>query len=159
MKRNLQKQNFEIAITSTNSTIKVGQIEHQSNYHLPFFIKSTWQYVLPFLTVGTTLNYRSGTTYTPVLTAINRMNGNIYEPILSFPNSLRLPNYFRTDLLMSKYLSSKNTNSWIFYCTIGNVFNIDNVKEYSYNYDYSEINADLFQKRTYYFGLIYSFHK
>lgn len=159
LKRIYRKWQFEVSYSMNRGQVYTDSLSrYPSDYNLPFFIKNTVQWELPFLTLGTTLSYRSGTPFTPVAYGLEHPQSTVFEPVYRTPNSGVLPTYFRTDLLLSKYLvSKKGSTAWTIYLTIGNVFDTENIRSYAYNFDYSTAQPAAFQRRTVYTGLVYSF--
>lgn len=154
--RIFRKWQFELSYsTNFGRVFPDSTVRYPSDHNLPFFIKSTVQWELPFLTMGTTLNFRP---FTPVPYGRKHSQAAVFEPVYRAHNSQVLPNYFRADLLLSKYLvSRKNDKAWTFNLTIGNIFDTENVRSYSYNFDYNMAKPTTFQRRTLYTGLVYSF--
>jgi hypothetical protein len=87
--------------------------------------------------------YQSGALFTPVTSAspvdengaaTTDANAYLYVPVYAGSNSERLPDYHRLDFRMDHKLSGRST----FYFEIINLYNQENISDYSYNRDYSE---------------------
>jgi hypothetical protein len=153
----MKKWLVELSYSSISSKINDNTGTYLSMYHLPYFLKNVVQFQLAWVNIGLSTNLRSGTPFTPVNFGQRNEKLNIYQPIYAARNSEILPAYFRSDLLLSKnILYKKQKKEMIVYLTIGNVFNTLNTRDYAYNFNYSEKNTNLFQKRTYYFGFTYA---
>jgi hypothetical protein len=153
----MKKWLFEISYSSIGSKINDNAGIYLSKFHLPYFLKKTVQLQLALMNIGLSTSFRSGTPYTPVNFGRRNEELDIFQPIYAVRNSEILPAYFRTDLLLSKNIVYKKQNKGlIVYLTIGNMFNKLNTRDYTYNFNYSEKIQNLFQKRTYYFGITYT---
>lgn len=156
-RRMMKKWIIEFAYSTIGSKINDSIDVYNSAYHIPHFLKNTVQLELPFLNLGITTNFRSGTPFTPISEGRKNEELAVFEPIYSSKNSGTQSSYFRTDLLLSKNIrSKKNTNGLVLYLTVGNVFNVLNTRDFAYNFDYTGKTEIYFQRRTLYFGLTYS---
>jgi hypothetical protein len=156
-RRMMKKWIFELSYSSNLSKINDSIGIYSSVYNIPLFLKNTLQVDLDILTLGISTNFRTGTPFTPISFGIRNEELDVFQPIYDVKNSEVMPNYFRTDLLLSKnILSKKKNNGLIIYFNVGNIFNSLNTRDYIYNYDYLERTVTHFQKRTLYFGFTYN---
>ncbi|MEM6720224.1 MAG: TonB-dependent receptor [Bacteroidota bacterium] len=122
-----------------------------------YFIKSTFEFKHPKW--GTfSLNWigRTGTNYTGITGGIPDATTDFFRPIFS-ENLLanRFTDYNRLDLNMSKYFAWDD-KELVFFASINNVFNQKNQRIDQYNTDYSTRSFDVFQRRLFFFGMVWT---
>ena len=100
--------------------------------------------------------FRQGSYYYPVTATTFRDDLQVYEPITA-RDPARLPSYNTIDVSVSKIFPLTPRSSAVAFASCGNIFNMKNVRDYTYNYDYSTREAYLFSLRTFYLGLIINF--
>lgn len=152
-----QKIRIELALTSLDASQQSVQTERQaSRYDINYIIRNTIEYkFLSTWTIATIFMRRQGSMFDPVLQATYRPDLNAYEP--AYGNPQRLPDYYQFDVSLTKlFLLGKNGTGVLFINT-GNVPNFTNVRSYTYNFDYSEKNKELFSLRTFYIGVMLNF--
>lgn len=93
--------------------------------------------IIGMLTGGLTYRYSTGRPVTPVVDA-RPTSGDFYLPIEGEVHSQRLPNFQRLDLNLSYLWIPMENWTVIFYASVSNLLDRDNVRDYTYNNDYSE---------------------
>jgi hypothetical protein len=151
--RNLRTQ---LSLTSLSAKqTRNGEI-NSSPFDIRYFIRGsveykfagTWTATLVFL-------FREGSFYTPVMMVNFNSEIGAYEPVYGDPQ--RLPNYNLLDFSISKLFAIGKHGSAVAFCGLSNIPNFNNVRDYSYNFDYSVKTPDLFSLRTIYFGAVMNF--
>ncbi len=89
------------------------------------------------LSFGCTYRYATGRPITPIVDAIKDPAFEYYAPIEGSVNSERLPSFHRLDANLSFYYPYGKDNFVVFYLSVANVLNRDNVLGYDYSADYS----------------------
>lgn len=151
--RNLRTQ---LSLTSLNAKQTTTDQTTSSPFDIRYFIRGnveytfagTWTTTLVFL-------FREGSFYTPVMRANFNSSVGAYEPV--YGAQTRLPNYNLLDLSISKLLTIGKNGSAVAFCGLSNIPNFNNVRDYSYNFDYSIKTPELFSLRTIYFGVAVNF--
>jgi len=93
--------------------------------------------IFPFLNVGCTYRYATGRPITPIVGAIKDDEFEFFTPIEGPVNSERLPNFQRLDANLSYYHPYGRNNFAVFYLSVANLLDRDNVLDYDYSLDYS----------------------
>ncbi|NGP89658.1 TonB-dependent receptor [Fodinibius halophilus] len=93
--------------------------------------------IIGMLTGGITYRYSTGRPFTPVINA-RATSKNYYLPVEGAIHSERLPNFHRMDVNLSYYWVPMKDWSVIFYASVSNLLNHNNVMDYAYNNDYSK---------------------
>jgi hypothetical protein len=97
--------------------------------------------------------YRQGTYFRRVTEANHVSSLNVYKPIyVDSEAQNRLPDYLKLDLSISKLWPISDNTSLVGFVNVSNLLNSENVRERTYNYDYSESKPLYYSKRTIYFG-------
>ncbi len=119
-----------------------------SDYNITHNLSLVLKYnITQSIQVGLNYKYATGKPFTPVIGAKFISYQNIYEPVYGNNNSERLPSYQRLDLRITYLTQLFNNYFSIFYVEGLNILNINNIFDYSYNFDYSNK-----KKVTSYFG-------
>jgi len=150
--RNLRTQ---LSVTSLNATQEINEEASSSPFDIRYFIRGnveykfsgTWTATLVFL-------FREGSFYQPVLNADFNSSVGAFEPTYGQP--ARLPNYNLLDFSISKLLAVGEASA-VAFCGLSNLPNFQNVRSYSYNFDYTQKTAEVFSLRTIYFGVVMNF--
>ncbi|MEQ8361476.1 MAG: carboxypeptidase-like regulatory domain-containing protein [Cyclobacteriaceae bacterium] len=151
--RNVKAQ---LSLTSLDASLKENDSPSFSPFDIGYFIRGNVEYkFLGTWTITTVFLFREGSYYTPVISALLDESLNVYQPTFGRPN--RLPNYNAIDLSISKLLLIKKKYASVAFVGLGNLIDFTNVRDYSYNFDYSNPTANLFSRRTVYFGLVVNF--
>jgi hypothetical protein len=146
-----------ISNTFLNSEIEsIGHTYHASN-DFGYYLVATLSYYHPFFfNLSISWTTRKGKYYTPVNSAEFNSNAGFYQPFYSENlNSQRLDNYNTINLSINKLFSIYNGNLIVF-ASVFNLFNTQNPKGLIYNPDYSKASFDYYQKRSVYFGCVFS---
>jgi hypothetical protein len=151
--RNLRTQ---LSITSLNATQTLGNETTSSPFHIRYFLRGNVEY--QFLGTWTTtlvFLFREGSFWRPVSGATFNPHLGVFEP--AFGALSRLPNYSLLDFSVSKLFVVGKEASAVAFCGLSNIPNFQNVRDYAYNFDYTEKTAELFSLRTIYFGVVINF--
>jgi len=89
------------------------------------------------LSFGCTYRYATGRPITPIVDAIKDPVFDFYTPVEGSINSERLPSFHRLDANLSFYYPYGRDNFAVFYLSVANVLNRDNILGYDYSADYS----------------------
>lgn len=89
------------------------------------------------LSFGCTYRYATGRPITPIAEAIKDPVFDYYTPIEGSVNSERLPSFHRLDANLSFYYPYGRDNFAVFYLSVANVLNRDNILGYDYSANYS----------------------
>ncbi len=124
---------------------------------ISFYVRNniTWK---PFhtWTINSTILYREGTAYLPVNNAIYDQEVEAFVP--QYAEGLEvLPDYFSLGLAVSKMFFITEDFNVIAFASANNVTDHSNIRTYTYNEDYSIRGAQLFSRRTVYFGAVINF--
>jgi len=88
------------------------------------------------LSFGCTYRYATGRPITPIVDAIKDPAYNFYTPIEGRVNAERLPSFQRLDANLSFYYPYGRNNFAVFYLSVANVLNRENILGYEYSADY-----------------------
>ncbi|MFA8298928.1 MAG: carboxypeptidase-like regulatory domain-containing protein [Hyphomicrobiales bacterium] len=135
---------------------QVNGMKYKTGFDLSYLLKHSLKIDLTHgFNLGTSLIYRQGVPYTPVVGAVQEKE--YYLPIYGDTNSMRYPDYFKLDVNLSKIFSFKNGSSLIVYFVANNVTDRKNVDLYYYNREFTNRQNKLYGRRAYYFGIQYQF--
>jgi hypothetical protein len=128
----------------------------QRRYDVRFQLKSTLKLVGKWGELGAFAQYRAGAPFTPVLgTTSDPATGSLLPHYPTDVNADYLPNYFRADLTVSKFIRRQtNGNTLVVYAVCSNILNTRNVSGYAYTSDYTQALPQYFQRRLLYFGVV-----
>jgi hypothetical protein len=88
------------------------------------------------LSFGCTYRYATGRPITPIVDAIKDPVHDFYTPVEGPVNSERLPGFQRVDANLSYYYPYGRDNFAVFYLSVANVLNRENILGYEYSADY-----------------------
>ncbi|WP_424962234.1 carboxypeptidase-like regulatory domain-containing protein [Ekhidna sp.] len=126
-------------------------------YDLSYFIRGNIAYSPGrFWTIESILVSRQGTTFIEMASANFDSSLNVYEPQFSNVES-RLPAYSNIGLSISKVFAISEGLNIIAFASLNNALNNENIRSYTYNFDYTERERNLFSRRTAYFGVVINF--
>ena len=126
-------------------------------YDLSYFVRGnvSWN-PAKFWTVEAILVSRQGTLTNLAQDSMFDVELDVYEPTFSTDN-FRLSPYVNVGLSISKVIEVSDEIGVIAFASLNNVFNRENIRGHSYNFDYSQRDNSLFSLRTGYFGAVISF--
>jgi len=141
----------QLSLTSLEADLTDGP----SPYNIGYFLRGNFEYKYAgtWSTTAVFL-FRQGSYFAPVTSTTFDNTLGVYEPQYGDPE--RLPSYNIVDINLSKILMV-GENSAIAFLGISNILDRRNVRGYSYNFDYTTAEEDLFSLRTFYVGFIYNF--
>jgi hypothetical protein len=145
---------LKASYTLVDAYRKNNQSTYPTKFDLNYFIRSSIKYKnSKFLNISLTMLYRQGTYFRRVTEASYVSSLNVYKPIyVDSEEKNRLPDYFKLDLSISKLWPISENTSFVGFVNVSNLLNSENVRERTYNYDYTESNPLFYSKRTIYFG-------
>lgn len=125
-----------------------------SNYDITNTMSLVGSYNLSnSIVFGATLKMSTGEPYTPVIGSFFDSNQGVYVPVYGETNSDRFPNYSRVDV-NAQYIFSFLGKFTVAVLALNNVFNQNNIYEYTYNYNYTEKREIITNnRRTVYVGM------
>ncbi|NQU81456.1 MAG: carboxypeptidase-like regulatory domain-containing protein [Bacteroidetes bacterium] len=153
------KVTFQNSYTFINAGRKNDSLQYPGKYDLDYFFRTSLKYQhRSYLDISLIMLYRQGTYYRPVTGSDYIGELDVYEPLFTGQDHMiRYPGYMKLDLSISKmWILSPKTNI-ITFMNISNILNKKNVRDLTYNADYSSFNYDYYSKRTLYFGGIINF--
>ncbi len=125
-------------------------------YDINYFIRANLAYrTRSFWTVELLSSNRQGILQEEVRDASFDPKFQVFEPIAW--NTGRLPDYFNLGLSISKMYFLPKEQTLLVFASFNNILDYDNVRTYSYNFDYSSRSASLFSQRTGYVGVVINF--
>ncbi|MFS4417906.1 TonB-dependent receptor [Maribacter sp. 2307ULW6-5] len=141
--------------TSTNSE---GMV-YPNAFDLDYFARGNLQWKIDaFWTCNANLAFRQGNYYRPLSEATFQEGLRVFRPqFSSLEQQERLPYYGLVDLSLTKLIPISEEWNIIAFGTVNNLLDRKNIREYTYNFDYSERANSLFQRRTVYFGVVVNF--
>ncbi|MFZ6009458.1 MAG: hypothetical protein ACOYXT_03850, partial [Bacteroidota bacterium] len=148
---------FQLSLTSLEAISTRDQVKQPSPYNIHYFLRGNIEYKIQGTwTITTVFLFRQGSFYRPVTSAEYNSSVDVFEP--TYSSSLeRLPSYNTIDLSISKIFPLTEKSTAIAFLSVGNLMDFKNVRDYTYNFDYTQRREHLFSQRTVYFGLIINF--
>ncbi|MBT1700671.1 carboxypeptidase-like regulatory domain-containing protein [Fulvivirgaceae bacterium PWU4] len=147
----------QLSLTSLDAIATQSGESQPSPYNIHYFIRGNVEYKIQGTwTITTVFLFRQGSYYYPVTATTFRDDLQVYEPTAA-QDPARLPAYNTIDVSVSKIFALTQKSSAVAFASCGNIFNMKNVRDYTYNYDYSKRDAYLFSLRTFYIGIIINF--
>lgn len=155
----LPKLFFDISYTGLMIEREFEGLKYHSIYDLPYFIRMglEWNFIKMY-TLGLRGVFRKGIWYKPIVQANYQPGLNAYEPVYASPGeSNRYPGYNLLDATISSVHALGESVGLVLFMSVGNIFNFQNVRQYSYNWDYTVQTEKIFSSRTVYFGAMVTF--
>jgi CarboxypepD_reg-like domain/TonB-dependent Receptor Plug Domain len=151
--RNLRTQ---LSLTSLSAKQTRNGETNSSPFNIRYFVRGNLEYKFAGTWTATVVFlFREGSFYTPVMMANFNSDVGAYEPV--YGDQQRLPNYNLLDFSISKLIAIGKDESAVAFLGLSNIPNFNNVRDYSYNFDYSVKTPELFALRTIYFGVVVNF--
>lgn len=126
-------------------------------YDLSYFIRGNISYSPGrFWTIESTLVAREGTTLSEVESASYDGSLDVFEPNYN-EQPTRLAPYANVGLAVSKIFAISEKMNVIAFASLNNVFDRSNIRNYDYNFNYSESEISLYSQRTGYLGVVINF--
>ena len=108
--------------------------------------------ITELMTFGATYKVSTGKPYTPVTSSIFDPSNNVYIPDYAEVNTGRLPTYHRCDINF-QYVLLFSGRFVVLVAAINNLFNTNNLYDYSYTNDYKQrIDVSFNSQRFYFVG-------
>lgn len=154
--RLLHNVKVQLSFTSLDARETIQQKVYSSRYDIHYFLRGSIEYkFLNTWTLTALVQKRQGSFYLPVVSSTYNPAVGAYQP--TFGDQSRLPDYNQLDISVSKLLIVGRESSAVLFAGVGNVPDFKNVREYAYNYDYTQASPELFSLRTIYFGGVINF--
>lgn len=153
------KFSYNVSYTFIDATVKTEEATYAGNFDMNYFIKGGMEWAFwENWTIGSRWIFRPGTRYQPVIAATLDESLNAFEPqYASVTQREHLTPYRLIDLNVSRLFPLSEELTIIAFGNVSNVVDFQNVRDISYNRDYSVTTNQLFNRRTVYFGVIFSF--
>lgn len=151
------KLKFQMSLTSLDAAEISNDIERPSTYNIGYFLRGNCEYKYKATwTINGVFLLRQGSYYY----AVERIRFDpplqAYEPMYADEPS-RLPSYNILDITLNKIFPVSKNIVGIAFLSAGNTLNFKNVRDYTYNFDYSQKQPLYFSQRTIYAGMIFNF--
>ncbi|RXQ96644.1 hypothetical protein EO244_03185 [Ancylomarina salipaludis] len=148
--------NFSLSNTLLKQDIQNANQWYPGNQSLDYFTKMSLNFNHPkIINLSATWIARPGLRYTPVKEALYNTTIDAWQPVLSENiNSDRYANYNNLSVNASRIIQIGKV-SIIAFASVTNLLNKKNQNTKQYNMDYSSSKFNYFEKRIYYFGLIW----
>lgn len=148
-----------VSYTGLDASVNENEISYSSSYDLAYFIRSSAELnIKDKWTVGMRGLFRQGSFYQPLETVSFNNNLAVYEPQFSYVDrQLRLPAYNVVDLNISRKFVIGESLFLVVFASASNVFDCYNIRDYTYNADFSNQIPLAFNRRTIYFGASLTF--
>ena len=145
------------SVAHIHSMLKTGETQFPSKYDMDYFLRLIVRYDIPgWMNWSMVYLQRQGSYFLPVIGSQFDNNTNTYEPFYAaFAEGERLPTYRLLDVSVSK-LITVGDGTLIVFLSANNIFDFKNVREISYESDYSTSFESYFNRRSIFFGGIYS---
>jgi outer membrane receptor for ferrienterochelin and colicin len=145
---------LQASYTLVNACRKNNTAQYPTKYDLDYFIRSSLKYKnSKFLNINLTMLYRQGTYFRRVTEANYMSSLNVYKPsYINLAEQNRLPDYLKLDLSISKLWSINENISLVSFVNVSNLLNSKNVRDKTYDFNYSDSKPLYYSKRTIYFG-------
>ena len=145
------------SVAHIHSMLKTGETQFPSKYDMDYFLRLIVKYDIPgWMNWSMVYLQRQGSYFLPVIGSQFDNNTNTYEPFYAaFAEGERLPTYRLLDVSVSK-LITVGDGTLIVFLSANNIFDFKNVREISYESDYSASFESYFNRRSIFFGGIYS---
>lgn len=154
--RLLHNVKVQLSFTSLDARETIQQKVYSSRYDIHYFLRGSIEYkFLNTWTLTAIVQKRQGSFYQPVVSTTYNPTVGAYQP--TFGDQSRLPDYNQLDISVSKLMIVGRESSAVLFAGVGNVPDFKNVREYVYNYDYTQASPELFSLRTIYFGCVVNF--
>ena len=146
--------NIQGSYTLIDAQRENTEITYPTQYDMDYFIRGRIKYQTPRnLSVSLITLYRHGTYYRPVIDRNYDNSLNVYKPVYASRNNMRrYPDYLKLDMSVSKLWSVSRDMGVITFVNVSNILDHDNVRDKTYNSDYTESTYEYYSKRTIYFG-------
>lgn len=144
---------------STSLTWLDAQADEDVNYQydLSYFVRGNLTYSPErFWTIEGILVAREGLLFSPIEGSNFDTTVNAYEPFYSVQDQ-RLSGYSNIGFSVSKMFPISEKVNVIAFASVNNVLDTENLRAYTYNFDYTVQDESLYSRRTSYFGAVISF--
>ncbi|MEM9389417.1 MAG: TonB-dependent receptor [Bacteroidota bacterium] len=144
-------------IDGTTTTLD-GQ-KFDSSFDLDYFVRGNFEYRFSgYWSINSAFAFRDGAYYRPLADTRFDESLNVYEPIFAQRvDQERLDGYGIIDLSLTRLIPISEKLTMIAFGTLSNVLNKKNTRDFTYNFDYTTREEQLYSRRTLYFGLVLNF--
>lgn len=148
---------IELAYTGLDVRETQDESSNPGPYDIDYFIRLAGQYEFGRnWSVGMRGLFRQGQRYQAIESASFDSRLGAFRPQRS-NEFQRLPPYNILDINLSKLVPVNENMVFVFFASASNAFNFENIRGYTYNFDYTNRQGQLFSRRTYYFGFYINF--
>ena len=146
------------ALIDGTTTTRDGQT-FDSAFDLNYFIRGNFEYRFGgYWSINSTFAFRDGVYYQPLASTRFDENLNVFEPIFAQRvDQERLDGYGIIDMSASRLIPISEKLTMIAFGSLSNVLNQKNIRDFAYNFDYTQRETQLFSRRTMYFGVVLNF--
>jgi len=144
-----------VSLASIQSTLENEEVRYPSSYDLSYFLRTSIQYQWNGMwTVSMIYWQRQGRYYLPVSQSLlDETTQNYYPIYVSQHEGKRLPDYHRMDVSISRIMDV-GFGSAVVFVSANNLLDIKNIRDYNYNFDYSERFEEYLNRRVFFFGVV-----
>ncbi|MEM6524314.1 MAG: TonB-dependent receptor [Bacteroidota bacterium] len=141
------------------TTVGVDGQRFDSSFDLDYFVRGNFEYRFSgYWSINSTFAFRDGVYYRPLAGTRFDESLDVYEPIFAQRvDQERLDGYGIMDLSITRLIPVSEKLNIIAFGTLSNVLNKENVRGFTYSFDYTEIEEQLLSRRTMYFGVVLNF--
>jgi hypothetical protein len=151
---------WDLSYSYIDVTNQIDDRKAPGRYDMDYFIRSgvSWSF-MPLWTVGGRFLWRQGVYTDEVIQVVFRDDLQVYEPTMLFAggHDSRLPFYQVFDMNLSRLFQLADKFSGVFFLSASNIFDRNNVRDYTYSDDYQERNELNFGRRIFYTGVVFNF--
>ncbi|ALO14202.1 TonB-dependent Receptor Plug Domain protein [Salinivirga cyanobacteriivorans] len=150
---------FQASYTLIDARRTTNGSSYSSPYDLEYFVRGSLKYQHHSnLDISLIMLYRQGQWYQPVIDRNYDAALDVYEPVYTSRNNMtHYPDYLKLDLSLSKLWPVSSRLNIIGFMNVSNLLDTENVRDLTYNHNYTDYTYDLFSRRTVYFGGIVNF--
>lgn len=151
-------KNFKFSLSNTflSQRVMIDSVFCRGPRSLEWFVKSSLEYGNPDLfTVALSYTTRPGTLYSSVSGSVFVPEAGTYMPLYMDWYDTRYPTYHRLDLTVNRYIPL-GRYAITLYLSVNNLLDTKNPGSVLYNADYTESSWLYLQRRSLYFGIVFS---
>ncbi len=145
-----------VSAASVRSRALAEGMAYPTAYDFGYFLRGNFRYAWPdgWSLTGTAW-WREGSYFRPVTGSDFSEAAEVWTPRYApLDRGARLPAYGRLDLGLSRIFELAD-GALIVFLSVNNVFDQRNVRSYSYNEDYSQRQAEYYNRRVLFFGAVW----
>lgn len=151
-------KNFKLSLSNTflRQRVMIDSVFYLGPRSLEWFVKSSLEYSNPDLfTVAISYTTHQGMLYSSVSGSVFVPEAGTYMPLYMDWYDTRYPTYHRIDLTVNRYIPL-GKYALTLYLSVNNLLDTKNPGSVFYNMDYTENSWLYLQRRSFYFGVVFS---